>query len=52
MSDEQDAFEELTEATMAQYELYRAWVRSGFTEEQAFELIKAVVQAFARGASS
>lgn len=52
MSNEPDPLEELTEATMAQYELYRSWIRSGFTEEQAFELIRAVVQAFARGAVS
>lgn len=46
-----DSFAELTEATVAQYELYRSWIASGFTEEQALELFKAVISAFARGAA-
>lgn len=50
MSEEPDPLAELTEATMAQYELYAAWVRAGFSPDQAFELVKAVVQSFARNA--
>lgn len=49
MTDEKDPLAELMEATIAQYELYRAWIRAGFTDAQAFELLKAVVGSFANG---
>jgi hypothetical protein len=39
----------LTEAAAGQHEMYLCWLEAGFTEEQAFELLKVVIAEIVRG---
>lgn len=50
MNDPEDPLTSLMEATVSQHELYQAWVDAGFTETQAFELLKIAVTEVFRGA--
>ncbi len=46
-----DPFTAQNEGAVVQHELFKAWVAAGFTDEQALELLKAVVTAMIRKAS-
>ena len=51
MDEESEIFSALEEAAVGQHEMYTTWVKAGFTEQQAFELLKVVVGELARGVS-
>ncbi len=42
---------ELAAAAVQQHELYRSWVDAGFTQDQALDLLKAVIAAGIGGAA-
>lgn len=48
----EDPFNDLTEATVSQHEMYMSWRQAGFTEAQAMELLKTVVAEIVRGSFS
>lgn len=41
----------LAQAAVGQHEMYVSWIDAGFSEEQAFELLKAVVTSIVRGSA-
>lgn len=49
MSEPEDPFSELSQATVSQHEMYLSWVDAGFTPAQAMELLKVVVAEIIRG---
>lgn len=51
MDDFDESLGSLSEAAVGQHEMYTSWVAAGFTEDQAFELLKVVVAKIIEGAS-
>jgi hypothetical protein len=50
MDESLDPLGSLSEAAVGQHEMYTSWVAAGFTEHQAFELLKVVVGKIVEGA--
>ena len=50
MTEPEDPFSGIADATVSQHEMYMSWMEAGFTPEQAMELLKVVVAEIVRGA--
>lgn len=51
MSQPEDPMTELQAGAVNQHEMYLSWIEAGFTEDQAMDLLKAVIVSLIRAVS-